>query len=80
LSTAPSPIENVRRDPFKGIGKPEPLKGLLAGFWSRRITADHRFVYDVSGNAKLRQSRSCSASTIADRQHNANLQAIPESR
>ena len=42
-------IENVRRDPFKGIGKPEPLKGTLAGFWSRRITAEHRLVYDVSG-------------------------------
>ena len=45
-------IENVRRDPFKGIGKPEPLKGTLAGFWSRRITAEHRLVYDVSGKGK----------------------------
>jgi toxin YoeB len=39
----------VRRDPFKGIGKPDPLKGTLAGFRSRRITAEHRLVYDVSG-------------------------------
>ena len=45
-------IENVPRDPFKGIGKPEPLKGTLAGFWSRRITAEHRLVYDVSGKGE----------------------------
>lgn len=40
-------IENVRRTPFKGIGKPEPLKGELSGFWSRRITGEHRLVYTV---------------------------------
>ena len=45
-------IENVRRDPFKGIGKPEPLKGSLAGFWSRRITGEHRLVYEVSGRGE----------------------------
>jgi toxin YoeB len=42
-------IENVRRTPFKGIGKPEPLKGDLAGFWSRRLTREHRLVYVVEG-------------------------------
>lgn len=42
-------IENLRRTPFKGIGKPEPLKGELAGFWSRRITSEHRLVYGVAG-------------------------------
>jgi toxin YoeB len=42
-------IENVRRTPFNGLGKPEPLKGDLAGFWSRRITGEHRLVYGVSG-------------------------------
>jgi toxin YoeB len=38
-------IEECRRDPFKGTGKPEPLKGDLSGFWSRRITKEHRLVY-----------------------------------
>ena len=42
-------IENVRATPFTGIGKPEELKGDLAGFWSRRITGEHRLVYVVEG-------------------------------
>jgi toxin YoeB len=42
-------IENTRRQPFTGLGKPEPLKGALAGFWSRRITGEHRLVYRVIG-------------------------------
>jgi len=42
-------IEATRRQPFKGLGKPEPLKGNLSGFWSRRITDEHRMVYRVSG-------------------------------
>ena len=42
-------IEAVLRDPFVGIGKPEPLKYVLAGCWSRRITQEHRLVYRVSG-------------------------------
>lgn len=42
-------IEAVLRDPFSGIGKPEPLKFVLAGCWSRRITQEHRLVYKVSG-------------------------------
>ena len=41
-------VENVVRDPFHGIGKPEPLKYVLAGAWSRRITEEHRLVYAVS--------------------------------
>jgi toxin YoeB len=40
-------IEAVLRDPFDGIGKPEPLKYVLAGCWSRRITQEHRLVYKV---------------------------------
>ena len=40
-------IEAVMRDPFVGIGKPEPLKYLLAGTWSRRLTQEHRIVYLV---------------------------------
>lgn len=43
-------IEAVLRDPFAGIGKPEPLKYVLAGCWSRRITQEHRLVYRVSQN------------------------------
>jgi len=41
-------IEAVMRDPFQGIGKPEPLKSLGSGVWSRRITQEHRLVYVVS--------------------------------
>lgn len=41
-------IEAVLRDPFQGPGKPEPLRHLLAGCWSRRITQEHRLVYRVS--------------------------------
>jgi len=43
-------IEAVMRDPFRGIGKPEPLKHVLAGAWSRRITEEHRLVYAVSAD------------------------------
>ena len=42
-------IEDSRRRPFIGLGKPEPLKGDLAGWWSRRITGDYRLVYRVAG-------------------------------
>jgi len=41
-------VENILRDPFSGIGKPEPLKYVLAGCWSRRLTQEHRLVYRVS--------------------------------
>ena len=40
-------VEGVLRDPFTGIGKPEPLKHVLRGCWSRRITQEHRLVYKV---------------------------------
>ena len=46
-------IQEVRREPFSGLGKPEPLKHALAGFWSRRITDEHRMVYRVEGDALL---------------------------
>ncbi len=45
-------VEATLRDPFQGIGKPEPLKYVLAGCWSRRITQEHRMVYRV-GNARI---------------------------
>lgn len=43
-------IKDAERDPFSGIGKPEPLKGELSGFWSRRIDEVNRLVYRVSGD------------------------------
>lgn len=42
-------IGDIRRDRYRGIGKPEPLAGNLSGWWSRRVTADHRLVYRVTG-------------------------------
>jgi toxin YoeB len=42
-------IADTMRSPFKGLGKPEPLKAELAGWWSRRIDDEHRMVYRVSG-------------------------------
>lgn len=41
-------IAAIQKDPFKGIGKPEPLKYNLSGAWSRRITQEHRLVYEVT--------------------------------
>jgi toxin YoeB len=41
-------IESIMRDPSTGIGKPEPLKFILSGAWSRRLTQEHRIVYTVS--------------------------------
>jgi toxin YoeB len=46
-------IRDIQRSPFDGIGKPEPLKHALSGYWSRRITDEHRLVYKVQGNALL---------------------------
>ena len=43
-------IEAAIKDPFSGIGKPEPLKHLLAGTWSRRLTQEHRIIYLVNQN------------------------------
>ena len=51
-------VEAVLRDPFSGIGKPEALKYVLAGCWSRRITQEHRLVYRVSqGRVDFLQAR-----------------------
>jgi toxin YoeB len=43
-------IEAIMRDPYEGIGKPEPLKYISPGMWSRRLTQEHRIVYLVRGN------------------------------
>lgn len=41
-------VRDIDRDPFKGIGKPEPLKGNWSGYWSRRIDNEHRLIYKVT--------------------------------
>ena len=51
-------VQAILRDPFSGIGKPEPLKYLPAGTWSRRLTEEHRLVYLVSeGRVDFLQAR-----------------------
>ena len=44
-------IKNISREPFDGIGKPEPLKHALSGYWSRRINDEHRMVYKIENDA-----------------------------
>lgn len=46
-------IKDIQRQPFSGIGKPEPLKHELKGYWSRRINDEHRLVYKVTDEAIL---------------------------
>lgn len=46
-------IENTMREPFLGIGKPEPLKHAFSGYWSRRITDEHRMVYKAEKEGLL---------------------------
>lgn len=43
-------IKDISRNPFEGIGKPEPLKHELSGYWSRRINDEHRIVYKITDN------------------------------
>lgn len=51
-------IQEIQREPFVGIGKPEPLKHALSGFWSRRINDEHRIVYKVDdGHLLIAQLR-----------------------
>ena len=40
-------IQDISRESFKGLGKPEPLKGNYSGFWSRRINKEHRLIYSI---------------------------------
>jgi len=51
-------IKDIERTPFKGLGKPEPLKNNLSGWWSRRIDDTHRIIYRVEkGNLEIAQCR-----------------------
>ena len=51
-------IKDIARSPFAGIGKPEPLKNALAGYWSRRINDEHRIVYKIAdGSVFIAQLR-----------------------
>lgn len=51
-------LKDIVRSPYEGIGKPEPLRHALAGFWSRRITDEHRLVYRIKGqNLEIVQLR-----------------------
>jgi toxin YoeB len=51
-------LKVISRNPYEGIGKPEPLKYALSGYWSRRITDEHRLVYRVEGDVlKVAQVR-----------------------
>lgn len=48
-------LKSIKQNPFKGIGKPEPLKFGLKGFWSRRINGEHRLIYKISGKKGVDQ-------------------------
>lgn len=48
-------LNSIRQDPFRGLGKPEPLKQNLKGYWSRRISGEHRLVYAVEGRKGIDQ-------------------------
>ncbi len=51
-------VKSIKQTPFGGLGKPEPLRHNLKGFWSRRITGEHRLVYQISGSKG--QDQKCS--------------------
>lgn len=53
LSRVNKLIKETKREPFEGVGKPEPLKHGLAGYWSRRLNEEHRMVYKVTDDALL---------------------------
>jgi len=48
-------IKSIKTTPFKAIGKPEPLKYQMKGYWSRRINHEHRIVYEITGKKKVNQ-------------------------
>jgi toxin YoeB len=59
-------LKDIERDPFDGIGDPEPLKWNLHGYWSREINGGNRLVYKVIGKGKARQLKIASCRTHYD--------------
>jgi len=58
LEAHPCLIKDASRNPYSGIGKPEPLRYAFSGYWSRRITGEHRMVYKIeSGDLLIAQLR-----------------------
>ncbi len=53
LSRINTLIREITREPYSGMGKPEPLRHALAGYWSRRIDSEHRIVYKITGDTVL---------------------------
>lgn len=46
-------VKDIKREPFDGLGKPEPLKHALSGYWSRRINDEHRIIYKINQDSVL---------------------------
>ncbi len=57
-------IKDIKRSPFQGIGKPEPLKFDLAGKWSRKIDDEHRLVYEISGKNETKDKKTMSTRNL----------------
>ena len=53
LNRINSLIKDIKRDPFEGVGKPEPLKHALSDYWSRRINDEHRIIYKIHEDSTL---------------------------
>src|SRR5258707_6651122 len=68
-------IENAVREPFTGIGKPETLKHALAGYWSRRITDEHRMVYKPEKDALLLVDHPMLVGDARSEEHTSELQS-----
>ena len=54
-------LKDIKRSPFQGLGKPEPLKFNLAGKWSRKIDEEHRLVYEVNGGKTIKAGKTTDA-------------------
>jgi toxin YoeB len=62
-------IGEIQRDPFTGLGKPEPLRGNLTGWWSRRLTIEHRLVYRIVGAGETQRLEVMSCRFHYSRRH-----------
>ena len=73
-------IRETQRAPFEGVGKPEALKHALSGFWSRRITDEHRMVYRIEGNDLLLSLIHISADACKRARLSSNYKGFPQFR